>query len=264
MDVRSFIKLVENPSTISQFELSELIKISEDYPFFGTNRTLVALHLYYHHHFQYNKYLRIAATYNSDRKKIKRLFKDADHYRNPKKQSSVSIPDTFNDDNLYKLLRELQHKVQQLLSATDQPNEEKSFLHLTETAQHLEELIKKDEKTTDDLDKTFAENQYILEDTGNNDEMGSNSVQDEIIDKFIKNQAGPKKEKKTSFFDPVKSARKSLEDDEEIVSETLAKIYADQGNTAKAVKIYQKLILLYPEKSSYFAAQISKIKEKNK
>jgi hypothetical protein len=54
-------------------------------------------------------------------------------------------------------------------------------------------------------------------------------------------------------------ARKSNEERDDIVSETLASVYAQQGDIARATRIYQKLCLLYPEKSSYFAALIKNL-----
>ncbi len=51
---------------------------------------------------------------------------------------------------------------------------------------------------------------------------------------------------------------------DEIVTETLAKLYAEQGYHKKAIKLYEKLSLKYPEKSSFFAAFIADIKLKIK
>lgn len=49
----------------------------------------------------------------------------------------------------------------------------------------------------------------------------------------------------------------------ELVSESLADIYAKQGLTDKAISMYEKLALQYPEKNIYFANLILKIKEQN-
>lgn len=82
----------------------------------------------------------------------------------------------------------------------------------------------------------------------------------DIIEKFIREE--PKiTPKKVDFFSPVNVARMSVIDDEDFVSETLAKIYVQQGKYSKALKAYENLILKYPEKNAYFAAQILKIKE---
>jgi hypothetical protein len=40
-------------------------------------------------------------------------------------------------------------------------------------------------------------------------------------------------------------------------------VYAAQGNIAKAIRIYEKLSLLNSEKSSYFAALIENLKQKD-
>ncbi|MBI3512332.1 MAG: hypothetical protein HY064_16850 [Bacteroidetes bacterium] len=82
---------------------------------------------------------------------------------------------------------------------------------------------------------------------------------EQLIEKFIQNQ--PKiKAKKNEFYNPVNYARKSVQDSDEFLTETLARIYAKQGNIPKAIRAYQKLSLKYPEKTVYFAALIEELK----
>lgn len=57
-------------------------------------------------------------------------------------------------------------------------------------------------------------------------------------------------------------AKQSIQDQTNLASETLAKLLTRQGQYRKAIKIYQRLGLLYPEKSRYFAATIEELKQK--
>lgn len=57
-------------------------------------------------------------------------------------------------------------------------------------------------------------------------------------------------------------ARQSVASQREVASETLAKLLERQGQYGKAIKMYQRLCLLYPEKKPIFAALIKNLKEK--
>ena len=52
----------------------------------------------------------------------------------------------------------------------------------------------------------------------------------------------------------------NFDDEDDLVSEELAEIYALQGLKKQAIEIYRKLSLLNPKKSAYFADQIEKLK----
>lgn len=82
-----------------------------------------------------------------------------------------------------------------------------------------------------------------------------------IIEKFIKEepQIRPQSSDK---LDNENKAKKSSEDRDELVSETLAAIYSDQMLYHKAISSYKKLMLKFPQKSVYFAGKIEQLEKK--
>ena len=89
--------------------------------------------------------------------------------------------------------------------------------------------------------------------------------QQELIDKIISNlPKTPKVSTSSSFYSAENKAKESLLETEDLVTETLAQIYAAQGNIHKAIRAYEILSLKFPQKNTYFAAKIEELKKQLK
>lgn len=96
-------------------------------------------------------------------------------------------------------------------------------------------------------------------------DRSKNMKSNQIIDIFIKNQPNLSRNNKQEFFKSTDIGKKSIIENKDLITETLAKVYTKQQHFDKAISVYQKLSLKYPQKSSYFADQIKLItKLKNK
>ncbi|MEX8548172.1 MAG: hypothetical protein V5804_11275 [Mucilaginibacter sp.] len=85
--------------------------------------------------------------------------------------------------------------------------------------------------------------------------------EDQLIERFIIQEPHihpPSSDK----LDTENKAKRSSEDADILVTETLAKIYLDQMLYHKALDTYKKLLLKFPEKNRYFTAQIDLIEQK--
>jgi len=69
---------------------------------------------------------------------------------------------------------------------------------------------------------------------------------------------------KKDFFSASQMATQSTNSDHQLMTETLAKVYLEQGHYEKAITAYEILSLKYPQKSGLFANQIEAIKQINR
>lgn len=79
-----------------------------------------------------------------------------------------------------------------------------------------------------------------------------------LIDRFLeaKPKIGPIRDVDRGVED---LAKQSVLEDRTLVTETMARVFAKQGQIGRAKRIYQELALKYPAKSTYFAAQLKKL-----
>lgn len=134
---------------------------------------------------------------------------------------------------------------------------------MTTSSSYILPELKEEEDTDENSTKSFSDWLHAMHYTQPaKKEEAKDPVKKgmDLIDNFLnsKPQMVANPSKKTKELD-LSSYSTSAKDD--ILTETLAEIYIKQGNKNKAISIFEKLHLKYPEKSAYFARRIKEIKE---
>jgi hypothetical protein len=74
-------------------------------------------------------------------------------------------------------------------------------------------------------------------------------------------QEEPEPESPLKDLSAQELAERSVTENKDVISETLARLLVRQGYRDKAIAMYERLCLAIPEKSAYFAAEIEKLKK---
>jgi len=231
MQKERIISLINNPHLINKEDNKFLEDISEKYPYFSISHILLSKGLLNTESVRYNRKLKQAALYSLDRKQLFKLI--TQH----KKDSTEIIKK--------KVIKDI--KSEDLATSKDTKTELKigEPLEFEETEEH-----------------SFSE-WLALTKVKKIQRIDTKKEKSELIDSFIETQPTIKAEK-NKFFSPTETAKTSLIENNELVTETLARVYLEQEHFDKAIQAYKKLSLKYPKKSSYFADQINLINDLKK
>jgi len=281
MNAQKFISLTTDVRNLNADTLSDLIKITEYLPYCQIAQILLALNFKVTENIRFNDQLILSVAYAGNRHKLKKLIEILDdipdqQIHDIQEADHEQVISFIPEQNLAVAEDEIPQPQPESYAETEV---EEEIIGIDEES-HLQELqqivAKRLAEIADEERPLFIHSTYNLEEsignlpddsTGKPEPVVTDKPLDkepplssaELIERFIKNE--PKITPRKEFFNPVDKARQSSLDHEDIVSETLAKIHFQQGNADKAIKIYEKLMLFYPEKSVYFAAQIENIKE---
>ena len=216
---QKLIANIQNPMKIGKPEIADMRISLQAFPYFTSMQLLFAKGLYNTDSISYNRQLRKAAAYAGDRKLLFRLITE-----NVKEVEQIPKIKIETKEKIQTPEKELE--IGKPLEFTEKETHSFSeWLALTK--------IKK-------IDRTKGK-------------------EENLIDKFVETEPRISKPKREEFFSPVQSAKESLIENDEIVTETLARVYLEQAHYDKAIAAYEKLSLKFPQKSSFFATQIKLI-----
>mgnify|MGYP002779171742 CR=1 FL=1 len=249
--------MVQQPHGFSDDELEKLEDVVTVFPYCALAYMLIAKGHFEKVTMLATQKLRRAATYAIDRETLKDLLLGENHLAvtvEPDTEAAVALQpvtdvvEPTDGDSLDTLVSESSrtHLNDQLLAPTTPPGERFKLLDSAEDETPPLKLghLNEDEGAVEQFSKRLRK-----------------SVQREIIDNFIKSEpriSTLNLGEKDAFTDRDLSV--SSTKPPEIISENLASILIKQGRIDKAIDMYAKLSLRFPEKSAYFASRIEDLK----
>ena len=262
------LRYLDNPSVLNERTLGELREILDEYPFFQSAHLLYIRNLQIENNFRFLGHLKTTAIYASDRSVLYYLL-----------NSGLEKKRVNNRPLEFSFMNSLE--TNQMIELSDDPSEQREGTEtLRSTVGHTEtghfDLLNFDLSdqayslggTEDEAKKPLNElvKEINHQDSGKEKakEVDQNS---DLIDRFIKDNPTiiikqselSVQSEQSETAEKIDKPADTTGERDEFITETLARIYVNQGLYKKAIKAFEKLSLKYPEKSIYFAQQIEEV-----
>ena len=285
MDKATFISFLREPEKLNKESANDLMELAMQFPYSGIVQSLLAMNMFKINHIVYDSQLKLSASLVPDRNILRlhiskiaqlRVVPDLpDEYRKAKRApagDTIKTTETPVEKTEEPIVKENLVAKEDPETPHDEAKEtvveqEKSKQNKTDQVniEAIPDASNEHKKQSlEELKRILAERIRAIEQEKKSQQKGQKQgippSKKALIDKFIAENPSISRPKPV-FYNPVTFAQNSVVDQENIVSETLAKIYLNQGHREKAISIFEKLSLKYPEKNSYFAALIKETKK---
>jgi hypothetical protein len=234
MNKEVFSYLVAHPSNLSMADVKTVEAITKLYPYCQLGHSLLAkgYHTLFAEELAFEK-IRHASAHALSRNALRKLINGS--FKN---EISITIQPKFDSEYLRKFTEE---PVNHTINSPEQDIKEK-----TELMSNLDLLT----------------NSSAVEDLLLDDIAQRKQLQNSIIDSFLMKDPGLIRTTKSQLEAMGKQEDLSVNSaklEKGIITESYAKILTMQGRRDKAIEVYEKLILKFPEKKTYFASKIQEL-----
>lgn len=262
MQKAELLEYIQHPEKLNLDTLQHILRVKEAFPYFQTIRLLAVKNRFIIGDEKYKDELTSASAYVTDRKVLYDILfpldSDKENTTKNEKSSVENISDhaitssdaltaTTKADESGKGIKPDVNDTGLLILQSDE----------TEVSDNFQEINA--ENAPDDPEKDLIltekdEDFFTLE-----KEADTVPNSNDLINKFI--ESNPHITPRYDDQPQIDISEDSIKEHDSMFTDTLAKIYIKQGYYGKAIFVYEKLILKFPEKSDYFAAQIETIKK---
>ena len=288
MTAENFNHLIKNPSQLKLSDLSLLSEVIEKYPYFQAPRAVRLKSLKEQENYLYNQKLKETAAYTVDRGVLfdfitskvftttKTAIREKEALEEPTHQEVIEEKTIETQETTKDSIPEI------IAKATSKNISEEAITMTNEEANQIVDPFlfeeKSNEKTIPEIIKinaplsfekgethSFSEwlkltsLQPIVREETPPESPKKKLIESSLIDNFLKNN--PKISPVKKDLPTIDFAKQNNIPTEDLMTETLAKVYLAQHNYKKAIQAYKILSLKNHEKSGLFADQIRAIEK---
>ncbi|WP_297794189.1 hypothetical protein [uncultured Eudoraea sp.] len=300
MNVADFTFLLQHPEKVLEpVQTNQLEDILKEYPYFQSARALHLKGLKNLNSFKYNNALKVTAAHTADRDILFDFITNEEFLQNsiadtisgktlpleeqeilseevePNPDADTHLIDDSKDHPLPQNIKDADNILDPSLFASKDPEVDKDLAAIKKAKEELElgkplPFTKREKHSFGEWlqltsfksikrEKKESETEEIKDIPFPLEENLQKKKNFELIDRFIENK--PKIVPSENLSSDINIKESTKFDKNELMTETLAKVYLEQKKFKKAIQAYKILSLKYPEKSSFFANRIKAVRK---